>query len=40
MQPLDPFRFVLIGLASRINEHQRDAIDYLEEENRVYGVST
>ena len=35
MQPLDPFRFVLIGLAGRINEHQRDAIDYLEEENRV-----
>ncbi len=35
MQPLDPFRFVLIGLAGWINEHQQEVIDYLEEENRV-----
>ena len=35
MQPLDPLRFVLIGLAGWVNEHQRDIIDYLEEENRV-----
>ena len=35
MQPLDPLRFVLIGLAGWINEQQRDVIDYLQEENRV-----
>ena len=35
MQPLDPLRFVLIGLAGWVNEHQRDVIDYLQEENRV-----
>ncbi len=35
MQPLDPLRFVLIGLAGWVNEQQRDVIDYLQEENRV-----
>ncbi len=35
MQPLDPLRFVLIGLAGWVNEQQRDVIDYLHEENRV-----
>ena len=35
MQPLDPLRFVLMGLAGWLNEHQRDIIDYLQEENRV-----
>lgn len=35
MQPLDPLRFVLIGLAGWVNEKQRDVIDYLQEENRV-----
>ena len=35
MQPLDPLRFVLIGLTGWVNEHQRDVIDYLREENRV-----
>ena len=35
MQPLDPLRFVLLGLAGWINEQQRDVIDYLQEENRV-----
>ncbi len=35
MQPLDPLRFMLIGLAGWVNEQQRDVIDYLQEENRV-----
>ena len=35
MQPLDPLRFMLVGLAGWINDHQRDVIDYLQEENRV-----
>jgi transposase InsO family protein len=35
MQPLDPLRFVLIGLAGWVNEQQRDVLDYLQEENRV-----
>ncbi len=35
MQPLDPLRFVLIGLAGWVNEQQRDVIDYLQEENLV-----
>ena len=29
MQPLDPLRFMLIGLAGWVNEQQRDVIDYL-----------
>ena len=33
MQPLDPLRFVLIGLAGWVNEQQREVIDYLREEN-------
>ncbi len=33
-QPLDPLRFMLIGLVGWINEQQRDVID-LQEENRV-----
>jgi len=32
---LDPFRLLLISLASWVNQHQRDVIDYLEEANRV-----
>ena len=32
---LDPFRLLLISLADCLNQHQRDVIDYLEEENRV-----
>jgi len=32
---LDPFRLLLISLAGWLNQHQRDVIDYLEEENRV-----
>ena len=32
---LDPFRVLLISLAGWLNQHQRDVIDYLEEENRV-----
>ena len=35
MQPLDPLRFLLIGLAGWNNEQQRDVIDYLQEETRV-----
>ena len=35
MQPLDPLRFMLVGLVGWINDHQRDVIDYLQEENRV-----
>ena len=35
MQPLDPLRFMLIGLAGWVNEQQCDVIDYLQEENRV-----
>ncbi len=35
MQPLDPLRFMLVGLAGWISDHQRDVIDYLQEENRV-----
>ena len=35
MQPLDPLRFMLVSLAGWINEHQRDVIDYLQEENRI-----
>ena len=36
MQPLDPLRFLLIGLAGWIHEQQRDVIDYLQKENRVF----
>jgi len=32
---LDPFRLLLISLAGWLNQHQRDVIDYLEEENRL-----
>ncbi len=35
MQPLNPLRFMLIGLACWVHEQQRDIIDYLQEENRV-----
>ena len=35
MQPLDPLRSVLIGLAGWVDEQQQDVIDYLQEENRV-----
>jgi hypothetical protein len=33
--PLDAFRLLLISLAGWLNQHQRDVIDYLQEENRV-----
>jgi hypothetical protein len=33
--PLDPFRLLLISLAGCLNQHQRDVIDYLQEENRI-----
>ena len=32
---LDPFRFVLIAVAGRMNQRQLQIIDYLREENRV-----
>ena len=32
---LDPFRFVLIAVAGRMNQRQLQVIDYLREENRV-----
>jgi hypothetical protein len=32
---LDPFRLLLISLAGRLSQHQRDVIDYLREENHV-----
>jgi hypothetical protein len=32
---LDPFRLLLISLAGCLNQHPRDVIDYLQEENRV-----
>jgi hypothetical protein len=32
---LDPFRLLLISLAGCLNQHQRDLIDYLQEQNRV-----
>jgi hypothetical protein len=32
---LGPFRLLLISLAGCLNQHQRDVIDYLEDENRV-----
>ena len=36
MVPLwHPLRFLLVALAGRINQQQRDVIDYLQEENRV-----
>jgi hypothetical protein len=33
--PLDPFQLLLISLAGRLNQHQGDVIDYLQEENCV-----
>ena len=36
MRPiLDPFRLLLISLVGCLNQHQRDVIDYLQEENGV-----
>ena len=36
MRPtLDPFRLLLVSLAGWLNQRQQDAIDYLQEENRV-----
>jgi putative transposase len=32
---LDPFRFLILAVAGWINQRQRDAIDFLVEENRV-----
>jgi hypothetical protein len=34
-QALDPFRLLLISVAGSFNQQQRDALDYLREENRV-----
>jgi transposase InsO family protein len=34
-QGLDPFRFLLVTVAGWLGQHQRDVIDYLQEENRV-----
>jgi hypothetical protein len=31
----DPFRLLLVSIAGRLGQQQRDAIDYLREENRV-----
>ena len=35
MDVLDPFRFVVISVAGWMNQQQREAIDYLREENEV-----
>jgi hypothetical protein len=37
MSPLmpPPLQFLLVALAGWVNQHQRDVIDYLQEENRV-----
>jgi hypothetical protein len=35
LNPLDPFRFLLIAVAGWMNQHQLQVIDYLREENRV-----
>src|SRR4029453_10758216 len=32
---LNPFRFLVIAVAGRMNQKQQHAIDYLREENRV-----
>src|ERR1035437_838370 len=32
---LDPFRFMVVAVAGWMNEHQRQVIEYLVEENRV-----
>jgi adenylate cyclase class IV len=32
---LDPVRLLLISLAGYLNQHQRDVIDYLQEQNRA-----
>jgi len=34
-QTLDPFRLLVISVAGWLGQQQRDAIDYLREENRV-----
>ena len=35
LNPLDPFRFVLIAVAGWMNQHQLQVIDYLREENCI-----
>jgi hypothetical protein len=35
LRPLDPFRFVLIAVAGRMNQQQVQVIDHIREENRV-----
>jgi putative transposase len=35
LNPLDPFRFVLIAVAGWMNQQQLEVINYLREENRV-----
>jgi hypothetical protein len=36
MVPLSfPLQFVLVAFAGWVNQHQRDVIDYLQEENRA-----
>src|SRR5215831_4157125 len=32
---MDPFRLLLISLAGWLNQRQQEALDYLQEENRV-----
>jgi hypothetical protein len=32
---VDPFRLLLVSIAGWLSQQQRDAIDYLREENRV-----
>jgi hypothetical protein len=32
---LDPFRLLLVSVAGWLGQQQRDAIDYLREENRA-----
>jgi hypothetical protein len=37
---LDPFPFLLVSLAGRMNQHQQHVIHYLMEENRVLREQT
>jgi hypothetical protein len=32
---MSPLQFLLVALAGWVNQHQRNVIDYLQEENRV-----
>ena len=37
---MDPFRLLLISLAGWLNQRQQEALDYLQEENRVLREQT